>query len=276
MSVSTQTAQNDPCFQTREENPIFFTTRRFVQFLQGLFATSPPGYFHWNPDDRNSELVISEEFPLDSETLGERPALTVQRSDLQWQGLGIDDFQFIDYRTGKRTHTDLLSGTMSVICLSKVPTEAEYLAWLVSRHTWILRKVLMRSGLHELGRKGVITRPTKAGDIVPNDPDYIACTVFSPYHFQWQDRIEELNRPLLSNVTATANITPPCADLPTITNTTDEILRNQQTLSTAGRVRMRLRPLTYRGRRLPLTSEPIDVPDPDPTCDPVTSVTIQV
>ena len=49
--------------------------RLYIAFMQGLFAECPPGNYRWTNDDL-SEIAITDETPLNTSTVGKRPAVT--------------------------------------------------------------------------------------------------------------------------------------------------------------------------------------------------------
>ena len=72
----------------RDEDPMVFALRLYVQFLQGLFNQTPVGTFHWEPDNETSEIVIRGEAPLDMSVVGKRPAITVVSGPVNIKALG--------------------------------------------------------------------------------------------------------------------------------------------------------------------------------------------
>ena len=181
------------------ENPLFHLTRLFITFLQELFGQAPVGSFHWTEDDTMTELIISDETPLHMEVIQKRPAIVTVRSGVAWAGIGLDQLMGKSIKTGEEIFTDMISGNMTLNCMSRVSVDAEYLAWLCSRHVWILKHTLMKWGFHKVGEQIQVLGRSPAGQIVSGDTEgeVILVPVVIPFHFQWMERIQEKDLPLL-------------------------------------------------------------------------------
>jgi hypothetical protein len=163
------TAGSDP-LMTWAEQPLLMLRKQILAFLQGLFEASPVRCFNWNEDEESTDIIITDESPLNLEVVGKRPAISIVRGTVAWGQTSIDERLSEDMNTGARTHTDLLRGTLSVNCCSKVDLESEYLAWIVANHMWLLRRLIIKgSPVHEFGRGIQIGSPSPAGAIVQGD-----------------------------------------------------------------------------------------------------------
>jgi hypothetical protein len=91
----------------------------FVSFVQGLFAEAPVGAYKWFDDLDLSEIYITNENVIVAEKVGQRPAINFTRGPLQFYSLGLDDMEFYDFRTEKKTKNMLVPGTMSINCCSR-------------------------------------------------------------------------------------------------------------------------------------------------------------
>lgn len=184
------------------ENPLFHVTRLCLAFLQGLFAQAPKGCFWWSTDPEATDLIITDDAPIDIETINKRPAIVTVRSPVAWAGIALDQLQHYDFRTGERTHTDMISGHMTFNCLSRTKVEAEQLSWLVARHCWILRRMMLKSGFHDFGQRIQILGATPPGAIIAGagDPEIVNVPAVVPFHFQWQDTIGEVEPGVLSAI----------------------------------------------------------------------------
>lgn len=155
---------------TWAEQPLLMLRKQILAFMQGLFEFSPVRCFHWTEDPETTEIYITDESPLGVDVVGKRPAISVVRGTVAWGQTSIDERQSEDMNTGARSHTDLLRGTVSINCCSRVDLESEYIAWVVANHMWLLRRIVMRgTPIHEFGRGIQVGSPSPAGAIVSGD-----------------------------------------------------------------------------------------------------------
>lgn len=172
----------------RDEDPMIFALRLYVQFLQGLFNQVPINTFHWEPDLETTEIVIRGEAPIDLSVVGKRPAITVVAGPVQYQGLGMDNMLSFDPRTGKRIRTDLMSSVFSVYCLAESDITASRLAHIVSHFTRLKQRLLESSGgFYSIARPAPSTNsPSPPGQLVMGDPKgLIMVQVNIPFTLQW-------------------------------------------------------------------------------------------
>src|SRR5690606_8972546 len=111
----------------------------------------------------------TDEMPLSLETLGDRPGITFTRAPVSFSQLGFDDMLQQDARTGRKTKSLLVPGTMLIHCCARVHLESEHLAFIAAEHLWLLRDLLMKAGFYDVGRNLSIGVTTQAGEIIAND-----------------------------------------------------------------------------------------------------------
>jgi hypothetical protein len=183
-------------------NPLTNCRRVTIAFLQGLFAQKDRGNFKWSVDDKVSEIFIYDANPIDPKAVGNRPAINVLRSPVQFGKLFMDDAQDFDDLTGERTHSDMLSGTLIINCLSKQALEAEEVGWITTRHLWILRRMLLRRGFHDFGRGMRVDSVTPAGALVSGDSDsaWRKVSILAPFHFRYCDTLTPENLSLIGGI----------------------------------------------------------------------------
>lgn len=172
----------------RDEDPMVFALRLYVQFLQGLFNQTPVGTFHWEPDNETSEIVIRGEAPLDLSVVGKRPAITVVGGPVQYQGLGIDNMLSYDPTNGTRTRTDLMSSIFSVYCLAESDIIASRLGHIVSHFTRLKQRLLESpGGFYAIARPAPsINSASAPGQLVMGDPTGLVMVQVSiPFTLQW-------------------------------------------------------------------------------------------
>jgi hypothetical protein len=174
----------------------------FIRFVQGLFNAAPPGFYHWDEDEQITEIVITNESKLDPEVVYKRPGITFTRGPVQFYSMGIDDLIAYEFDIAKKTKGVLIPGTMSINCVSRVPQEAEDLAWVVAEHVWLLRDLLMQAGFFEIGRNPQIGSPSPAGSIIAQDQgdEFSVVSVSVPYQFSRTSSLTPLGSAIVAGI----------------------------------------------------------------------------
>lgn len=174
----------------------------FVSFVQGLFKAAPAGCYHWNADAEHTEIFITNENTINADRIGSRPAINFTRGPIQFYSLGIDDMEFFDFRTDKKTKNVLVPGTMSINCCSSNDIECDDIAWIVTEHIWLLRELLLKEGFFELGRQPQIAAPTPAGSLVTNDEgqEWYCTAVTIPFQFYRQSSFTPLGNRIARSI----------------------------------------------------------------------------
>ncbi len=172
----------------RGDNPLAYAQKLYVRFLQGLFNFNSEGCLHWEPDDERSEILIRAEAPLNMQTAGKRPAITVVMGPTQDQGIGIDQLQTMNLISEYRRHSDLTSGHLVVYCLSETDIVAQWVAHMVNSGTKANRRLLESAGgFHQIARPGISANPpSPPGALVMGDPKGLVMVQLNiPFTFQW-------------------------------------------------------------------------------------------
>lgn len=167
----------------------------FVSFVQGLFHAAQRGYLHWEPDLERTEIIITDENPVDIDVAGIRPAISFTRGPVQYNSIALDDMMEFDLETGAKTKTAILPGTMNINCCSKSDIESERIASIVAEQLWMHREMLLKQGLFEAGRQPLIGSPSPAGSIVSGDNghEWYVTTVSSPFQLYRTNKATPLN-----------------------------------------------------------------------------------
>jgi hypothetical protein len=184
-------------------SPLEHVRSLFAGFYQGLFQASPLGAYHWDEDDQLTEIYITGESVAKAEVIGLRPAITIVRSPVQFYTLGLDDMLGYDFRTGKKTKSVLVPGTMVVNCCSRVPLECERIAWIAAEQLWLHREMLTQQGFFEVGRQPAIGAPSAAGSIIICDEndEWFVTSVTCPYQFSRTSQYTPLNARVVREIT---------------------------------------------------------------------------
>ena len=183
--------------------PLQHLRETFALFCQGLFAAAPPGAFHWTPDLEHTELVITDENPINTEKIGARPAVNFVRGPIRFSSIGMDDMVDYNFSTGKKTKEIFIPGTMSINCCSSNDLESEQVAWVIGEMTWLLRELLLQEGgLFEVGREISMGSPSPAGSIVANDmgSEWYATTLTVPYQLTRRSAFTPLGRTIVQSI----------------------------------------------------------------------------
>jgi len=146
-----------------EEDPLTHALWVTLNFLQTLFSYADEGTFRWLPDRKNSEIIITQENPIESEVINKRPTIIAVMGQSAFAGIGLDQLADYDFKTGARKHTDIISGRITLNCISRKLTPARKLAWLVARHCWIMRRVMLKQGFHDFGQRNMVLSATPPG-----------------------------------------------------------------------------------------------------------------
>jgi hypothetical protein len=183
-------------------SPLEHVRSLFVGFFQGLFHAAPVGAYHWEPDDENNEIYISNENPLKAEVVGQRPAIGVTRGPIQFYSLGLDDMLTYDMQTGTKRKSVLVPGTMIINCCSRVDLECERIAWICAEQLWLHREMLLAAGFFEVGRQPAVGAPTPAGSIVTADSgdEWCVTAVTCPFQFYRTSQFSPLGKRIIKNV----------------------------------------------------------------------------
>ena len=216
MSVSVPSGVPQP--QGVGEDPLYFYVKLFVRFLQTLFATFEKGAYHWALDEKLSDIVITDQAPVNQEVIEKRPALVVALGPAAFGNISIDQFagpilKWSDSAktprydpnwnplTGTTRRTDLISSTMTVNCLSREGVEARRLGWIVGYFTRAFKGVLMKSGLHRVGEDVQFSAESAPGSLVqPDTKELTMVSVSLPFYAQDTWSVSPVDKTLLRQV----------------------------------------------------------------------------
>jgi hypothetical protein len=166
-----------------------FIKDAYLTFLRDFFTSMPrgQGLFHFSGnEDAASELHITDQAAVLKTILEKRPSLVIQRGALGWGNLGLDQRKDLNLRDSREVHSDMLTGTMTIHCISRVDLEAERLAWNVLFAIKSLKAELQKRGIFEVGREGQLGTVTPPGALVGGDVDThtVDVPVYSPFYAQ--------------------------------------------------------------------------------------------
>lgn len=182
-------ASPNPGKDNLQTNAPGFVKDVYLTFLRDFFGQMPArdGLFHFTGnEDPTSELHITDQAAVQKTILEKRPSLILQRGALGWASLGLDQLKDLGVQDGREVHSDLLSGTMTIHCISRVGLEAERLAWNVLFAIKSLKAEMQKRGIFEVGREGQLGTETPPGALVGGDVDThtVDVPVYSPFYVQ--------------------------------------------------------------------------------------------
>lgn len=190
------------------EDPLYHITRVYLAFLQGLFSQFEPGSYRYSEDEQLTEITITNQAPIPKDRLDHRPALVAMMGPAQWANLTLDSRASEDVPTGKRRHQDLVSATMTINAIAKVPAEARRLAWIVFQGLRIHNRLLQQWGpIHQVGNLGSVGQESPPGAFVSPEvnSEFVMVTVQSPFFFNNAYEVTPLNAQRASSIEAQMN-----------------------------------------------------------------------
>lgn len=186
-----------------QHEPLMQLRILYAAFVQGLFAASPPGSYHWSSDNDRTEIFVTGENVINGDHVGARPAISFTRGPVQFYSLGMDDMLRYQFTTGQKTKSVLIPGVMSINCCSRNSLESESIAWVVAEHLWLLREQLIGSDMFfEVGRQPQVSSPSPAEGLVTNDSgeEWYATVVSSPFQFPRLSQYTPLNQRVVQSI----------------------------------------------------------------------------
>lgn len=184
------------------ETPLTMLRRAFLGFLQQLYSYAEKGGYRWDQNLQVTELVITDESPINLEVVAQRPAITTLRGPVGYAGLTLGTRQNHDMMCPKKNYTDLASTTLTLNHLASDDIPSEYLASVTARHLWWLKGMLKRgTPIHEI-QQPQVGSPSPAGTLVQGDTrgKWRNTTVTVPVFFQDYGTVEGTDQPILNGV----------------------------------------------------------------------------
>lgn len=192
--------------------PSVRVVRHIVSFLKWRFSLLPSNTYRWDPmadesqDQKGSEIFIGTDTPINTTMVGKRPAITVLRSQMAYQGVGVGDRLSANLSTGGRSYSDLVPTTIVINVLTRLPVVAERLAGFVQSQIFGMREELVKteSCLVYIGSRASISPPSPAGNLVDTpQSDWICVSLAYPTFLQDQLTKEPLNKTIVGDFNLT-------------------------------------------------------------------------
>lgn len=200
--------------------PQYELIRIITSFLKAMFARLPVGSYRYSDNEADTEIWISADTPINPTKVGQRPAITVLRAHMAYQGIGIGDRAHVDWRTGQRVEVDIVPTTILVNVLSQLPVEAERLAYFAVKQIRGYREEIIRAmpRLINIGPRPGISAPSPAGTLVDStEHEWSVVVVSFPVFLNDVLTITPLNKKILQSmqttVTTSSGVTAPVKPL---------------------------------------------------------------
>jgi len=105
----------------------------------------------------------------------------------------LDQLRNLEFSTGKRTHTDLLTGSFVMNCLSPEGLEAERLAVITAKAIRFYRRNLQKAGFFHIGALVQVGAETPPGSLLEGDSasDWVNVPVTFPIYYQEEWTVEQ-------------------------------------------------------------------------------------
>ena len=163
------------------------------------------GPFLKSADEEVTELIITDGGTVNTDTVEKRPVIIVSRTPFQYNNLGMDNLLTESFKSGKRVHTDLISGAYTINCISRLGLEAETLALSVAKALKFYRRELQKYGFFQIGQRVTIGAETPANSFFggDSDEDYINVPVSFPVSYQETWSISPKDVTTLSKINST-------------------------------------------------------------------------
>ncbi len=261
--MSERVFSGEPQPQGQGEDPLLHYTKVFARFLQLVFATFEKGAYRWTPEDANTDIYITDQVPFPEEVVEKRPAIVLTRGPASFGNLALDQFAGpgplpkypdppttdmkhpnLDWESGTKRYTDLVSSTMTYNCMSKEGLEAQRIAWIAMMATRRLKRSLMKAGLHRVGEEVQVSSESPPGAIISPEADteIVMVSVTVPFYFQDYWSIGPADKKLLKHIdlALTSHVNYPAPGAVTIREPgiNGRVLTYDKTLSLVQRVRI--------------------------------------
>ena len=160
---------SDPVPQQDNARSLHDETRRYtrpheviknyaLEVCQLMFREGNPLRYVWDPDQEKSHILIVDKYSFNLDQVAQTPTIVANRGPQSWMRTsGFRQMQSIDMRTDRRTHTDMVQGSVVLSCFSRQGLEAEDIAGYLFEGFQQIRDVLRK-----IASRGIMV-PTHLG-----------------------------------------------------------------------------------------------------------------
>lgn len=184
------------------EDPLYYYSHVFANFLQTVFGNFDKGHNHWSSDEQATEIIITDQAPIGREVVERRPAIILAMGPAGSANTSIDQLFSVDTLKDRKVHTDLMSSTMTLNCLAKEGLEARRIAWQCFRFVRAFKRQLMKTGMHRVAEEMQIGAESAPGAIIAPEvgSEIVMVSTTIPFYFQDFWAVEPADKNLLKQV----------------------------------------------------------------------------
>jgi hypothetical protein len=110
-----------------------------------MFSGGGPIGFCWDPDQAKTQILIVDKYSFNLDQVATTPTIVANRGPMAWMHTsGFRQMQSMNMRTDRRTHTDMVQGSVVLSCFSRHGLEAEDIAGFLFEGFQQVRDVLRK------------------------------------------------------------------------------------------------------------------------------------
>jgi len=169
------------------DDRLLVATRAWLMFLQGLFKSRPEGYYKWDPNINETEIIITDREPVDSENKSTRPIISTSRGPAVWSSTSLNQQMVPAFGSEKTIYSDLIGCSMTISVIAREGLEAQNLAYTIFRMIPVFKPSILRLGrMHAIGNNISLTQETSRSQIVPGSstPEWKMVQLIVPFYIQ--------------------------------------------------------------------------------------------
>lgn len=161
----------------------------FIGFYQHLFSENK-SEFHYDPDKERSRINISDQFSTEDLTPDFKPTIYIRRQPFSYVNTSIDQFLGAQGINGAHSYTDLVAGSIEVVCVSSVELEACRMASLIFLLTNQFRDELVKkANLYKVEVKALgMSQPLEAASTMRVVEVPVLVQLMFPYDWELVER----------------------------------------------------------------------------------------
>lgn len=185
--MSTQMTVNPDLGFFNLDDRLLTSTRAWLMFLQGLFKSRPEGHYKWDTNFDETEIIITDREPTDTDNKSTRPIISTSRGPAMWSSTSLNQQIQPSFGSERTVYSDLIGCSMTINVVAREGLEAQNLAYTIFRMIPVFKPSIMRLGrMHAIGNNITLTQETSMGSIVPGSstPEWKMVQLIVPFYVQ--------------------------------------------------------------------------------------------